>query len=72
LDQKPQAPLESDTHGTTNAAQRNPLDQQAFTQRPCGIRDQRLLGALDELASTVLALMILLAVMNVTIFLILG
>ena len=41
-------------------------------RRPLVLRDEVLLEALDELASTVVAVMVLFAVMNVTIFLILG
>ena len=72
LDQKTQEPLEGDTHRTTDAAQRDPLHQQAFDETTLVLRDEVLLEALDELASTVVAVMILFAVVNVTIFLILG
>jgi hypothetical protein len=72
LDQKSQEPLECDPHCTTNAAQRNPLYQQAFDERTLFSRDEVLLAALDNLAYTVVAVMVLFAVMNVTIFLILG
>jgi hypothetical protein len=72
LDEKAQSPRECDTHRTTNAAQRNPLHQQAFNQRSGVIREEILLKALDELTSAVVALMVLLAVMNVLIYLILG
>jgi hypothetical protein len=71
LDEKPQKPLEGDPHRATNAAQGNPFPQQAFDKSPSSVRDEILLAALDELASTVLALVVLLAVMNVTIFLML-
>jgi hypothetical protein len=50
----------------------NPLHQQAFNQGSWVIREERLLKAFDKLASTGVALMILFAVMNVTMFLILG
>ena len=72
LDEKAQQPLECDTHCATNATQRNPLHQQAFDERPCVLRDEVLLEALDKLAPTVVAVMILFAVVNVTVFLILG
>ena len=72
LNQKAQEPFEPDTHYATNASQRNPLQQQAFDESPSVVRDKILLQALDKLASTVAALMILFAVMNVSIFLILG
>jgi hypothetical protein len=72
LDQKTQEPFESDSDGATNAAQRNPLHQQAFNQYPLIIRDEILRAALDELASAVVALMVLFAVVNVAVFLVLG
>jgi len=71
LDQKTQEPLELDTHRTTNAPSRNPFHQHAFDETTLFIRDEVLLEALDELAATVVAWMILFAVVNVTIFLIL-
>jgi hypothetical protein len=48
-----------------------PLHQQALNQRSCVISTAIRLKALDKLASTVLPLMILLAIVNATIFLIL-
>ena len=72
LDEKPQEPLECDPHRATNAAQRNPLHQQAFDERSRVLRDEVLFEALDKLAPTVVAVMVLFAVVNVTIFLILG
>ena len=72
LDQKAQEPLECDTHRATNAAQRNPLHQQAFDERTLVLRDEVLLEAVDKLAATVVALMVLFAVVNVAIFLVLG
>ena len=56
----------------TDATEGNPLHQQAFNQGPCVIRDEILFEALDELASAVLALMVLFTVVNVAIFLVLG
>jgi hypothetical protein len=72
LDQETQERLEFDTHRTTDAAQRDPLHKQAFNQCLCVIRDEIWLKAFDKLATTAVALMILFAVVNVTIFLILG
>jgi hypothetical protein len=72
LDQKPQEPLEGDAHRTTDAAQRNPLHQQAFDQTTLVVGDKILLEALDELPPTVVAVMILFAIVNVAIFLKLG
>ena len=69
LDQKTHEPLESDPHGTTNAPQRNSLEKQAINQCPYVIRDKVLLEALDKLASTVTALMVLLTIVDVAIFL---
>ena len=72
LDQKTQEPLEGNPHRATDAAQRYPLHQQAFDERPLVLRDKVLFEALDELASTVVAVMILFPVVNVPVFLILG
>jgi len=72
LDQKPQEPLEGNAHRTTDAAQRNPLYQQAFDKTPLVLGDEVLLEALYELAPTIVAVMVLFAVMNVTVFLVLG
>ena len=72
LDQKPQEPLEGDAHRTTDAAQRHALHQQAFDQAPLISGDEVLLAALDKLAPTVVAVMVLFAVMNVPVFLKLG
>jgi hypothetical protein len=71
-DEKAQEPLETHTHRTTNATQRNPLHQQAFNQRSGVLRDESLLKSYDKLAPTVLASMVLFAVVDVTIFLIPG
>jgi hypothetical protein len=72
LDQKAQEPLERDTHRATDAAQRDPFYQQAFDQRSGIIRDKVLFEAVDKLPATVLALMMLFAVVNATIPLVLG
>jgi hypothetical protein len=72
MDEKTQQPLEFDTHRATNAAQGNPFHKQAFDERTPFIRDEVLLEALDKLASTVVAVMVLFAIMNVTIFLVPG
>jgi len=71
LDQKTQEPLEGDAHRTTDAAQRNPLYEQAFDETTLVLRNKVLLAALDELASTTVAVMILFPVVNVPIFLVL-
>jgi hypothetical protein len=72
LDEKTQQPLEFDTHRATNAAPGNPFHKQAFDECTPFIRDEVLLEALDKLASTVVAVMVLFAIMNVTIFLVPG
>jgi hypothetical protein len=73
LDEKTQKPLECDPHCATNAPQgKSPFHQQTFDERPPGLSDKVLLAALDELASTVVAVVILPPVVNVPIFLILG
>jgi hypothetical protein len=72
LNQKAQEPFEPDPHHATNASQRNPLQKQAFDESPSVVRDTILLPALDKLASTVVTVMVLFAVMNVSIFLIFG
>jgi hypothetical protein len=72
VDQKPSEPLECDPHRATHAAQRNPFQQQAFDKSPSLIRDEILFEALDKLASTAVAVMILFAVVNVPVFLKLG
>jgi hypothetical protein len=59
--------LEGDAYGATNATQGNPLYQQAFDEAPLVLRDEVLLEALDKLASTVVAVMILFAIVNVPI-----
>jgi hypothetical protein len=72
LDEKSQEPLEGDTHRLTNAAQRKAFQQQAFDERPLVLRNKILFAALNELAATVVALVILFAIVNVPIFLVLG
>ena len=72
VDNKAQELLEFDSHGATNAAQRQAFQQQALDQNSCFLRDEVLLEALDKLTATVLALMVLLAIVNVTVFLELG
>jgi len=72
LDEKTQEPLEGDPYRATNTPQRETLHQQAFDKTALVLRDEVLLTALDELASTVVAVMILFAIMNVPVFLILG
>jgi hypothetical protein len=72
LNQKAQEPLECDPHGATDTASRNPLHQQAFDERTLFIWDKVLREAPDELASTVVTVMILCVGVDVPIFLILG
>ena len=72
LDQKTQEPLECTPHRTTNAAQGNPFHEQAFDERTLVLRDEVVLEAPDELPATVVAVMILFAVVNVPVFLVLG
>jgi hypothetical protein len=49
-----------------------PVRHLPFNEAPLVLRDEVLLTALDELTPTVVAVMVLFAVMNVTIFLKLG
>jgi hypothetical protein len=49
--------------------QGNPFHQQTFDEVPLFSRDEVLLAALDKLASTIVAVMVLFAVMNVPVFL---
>jgi hypothetical protein len=72
LHQKAQESLECDTHRATDAAQRYPLHQQASDQRSGVIRDEVLCEAIDKLACTIFALIILLAIVDVPVFLELG
>src|SRR2546421_10747990 len=72
LDEKSQQPFERDPHGATNATQGDLLHQQTFDEAPLFTRDEVLLAALDKLASTVVAVLLLHAVVNVAIFLVLG
>jgi hypothetical protein len=69
LDEKPQEPLESDTHRATNTPQGNPFHQQTFDEAPLFIGDEVLLAALDKLASTIMTVMVLFTSMSVTVFL---
>jgi hypothetical protein len=72
VNQKAQEPLETHTDSTTNAAQGNPFHQQAFNERTCVIRDKVLFEAVDKLTAAVVAVMVLFAVVNMTVFLVLG
>jgi hypothetical protein len=72
LDQETSEPLEVDPHRATEAAQRDPLDQQAFDQRSCVSRYEGWCEAVDKLTAAVMALMVLFTVVNVAIFLVLG
>jgi hypothetical protein len=72
LDENTQHPRELDPHRAPHAAQGNPLHQQAFDERTPFIRDEVWLEALDELASTVVAVMVLCAAVDVARCLVLG
>jgi hypothetical protein len=61
--QAAQRPWSCNSYRATNAAQRHPFNQYMF---------EVLLEALDELAPAVVAIIILFAVINMTIFLYLG
>ncbi len=71
-DDKSQEPLEPDLDRTANAAKRETFQQQALNEITRFIRDEVVLEAIDKLTATVFALMVLFAVVNVTIFLLLG
>jgi hypothetical protein len=58
-------------HGATKAASRNPFPQHAFDERTLFLCHEVWLEAPDELPATVVAVMMLFAVVNVPIFLIL-
>jgi hypothetical protein len=72
LDEKAQKPLEGDTDHATNPPQRETFEQQAFDETTLVLRDEVVLAALDKLASTVVAVLIWFAVVNVSVFLKLG
>ena len=72
LDQKTQEPLEGDAHRTTDAAQRETFQQQAFDERTLVLRDEVLFKTVDKLPSAVVAVMILFTVVNGPVFLKLG
>ena len=65
-------PLAGDSPRTTHTAPCNPRHQQAFKQRSGVTSDARWLTACAKLAPTVLASMVLCAVVKVTILLICG
>lgn len=74
-DDKTQQPLEPHLDRTANPSKRDAFQQQTLNGITYFIRDQLLLKAIDKLAATVFTLtvftlMVLLAVVNVTIFLI--
>jgi hypothetical protein len=72
VDEKAQEPLETNPYSAANTPQGDALHQQALSQIPLVIRDAVVLAALDKLASTVVAVMVLFAVVNGTIFLVLS
>ena len=55
-----------------STTQRETFEQQAFDETTLVLRDEVLFAALDKLASTVVAVMILFAIVNVSVFLKLG
>ena len=57
------------THRAADAPQRDPLQEKAFNQRALVCGNQALVSLSDKLALTHLALVILFAIMDVTIFL---
>jgi hypothetical protein len=69
-DDKTQQPLETHLDRTANAAKRDAFQQQTLNEITGFIRDEVLLEAIDKLATTGFALMILFAVVNVTVLLI--
>jgi hypothetical protein len=72
VDHKAQQPFESDLGCTAYAAKGEAFQQQTLHEITGFIRDQMLLKTIDKLTATVLALMILFAVVNVTVLLIFG
>src|SRR5262245_7014533 len=68
-DQKTREPLEGAAHRTTDAAQRQTFQQQAFDERTLVLRDEVLFKTVDKLPSAVVVVMTLFAVVNVPIFL---
>src|SRR5262245_48241577 len=72
LGEKTQEPLESDAYRTTDAAQRETFQQQAFDERRLVLRDEVLFKTVDKLPSAVVTVMILFAIVNMAIFLKLG
>jgi hypothetical protein len=72
LDQKAHQPLECDTYRATDTAPREPLHPQACDESASVLRDKVLFDAVDKLTPTVVALMVLFAVVKVTVFLVLG
>ena len=69
LDEKTSEPLECDPSRTTDTASGNPCHYQAFDKTPLFLREEVWLTVRDKLASTIVTMMVLFAVMNVTIFL---
>ena len=70
--EKAQQPLESHLSRTANPAKRDTFQQQALNEITRCIRDQVLLAAVDKVTATILALVVLFAVVDVAIFLIFG
>jgi hypothetical protein len=66
--QKAQQPLQPHPYDTADAPQRDPLQQETGNQRPLLVGNQVLVSVPDKLAFTLLALVVLFAIMNVTIF----
>jgi len=72
LDEKTSEPLECDPSRTTDTASGNPCHYQAFDKTPLFLREEVWLAVRAKLASTIVAVMVLFAMMNVTIFLVPG
>jgi hypothetical protein len=72
LTQQTQEPLEFHPHRTPKAASRHPCHQQAVDEPTYILCNAVLRAALDELTSTITAVMAWLAAVDMTIFLVLG
>ena len=69
LNHKVHKPFETNANGTTNPVQGDFFAQQTFHQGALFLRNGTALGAHDKLATAGLALMVLLAIVNMAIFL---
>jgi hypothetical protein len=68
LDEKASEPLECASSRATNTPQRETFEQQAFAQTALCSPNEVWLAALDKLASTIMAVMVLLTSMSVPVF----